>query len=508
VASEIELRYAVLDPAEVIAFVSALDADAGIPDESLDLVDRYVDAADGVVGAAGWGVRVRKVGETETLFLKRQIGTEGALHRRDEIEGPAGAGLLPETWPESEARSALTQLLAGAPLEERFRIRQRRDKRYVRVAGSLVETSVDRVTWLDGAKPLGRATLLEVELRDGHEGGLGEIADRLRKLRNVRPEARSKELIGRVLSSPAGVRADDELAEAGRKVMRLHLYRLLAREDGVREGTGTDDVHRMRVATRRLRAAWRLFGDAYRNRIVDTQVEGLRDLAGRLGAVRDLDVQIENLKAHGTDLPESERAALGVLERSWQTQRDAAHAALVKRLRGKAYRGWADEALELTDTAGAGTRRNEGRGPDLVRHSAASRLFRAYERVRAYESRLESADIATFHALRIDGKRLRYALEFLGEPLGGRARPLAATVTAMQDEIGAMNDAHVAATRVRDALAAGGDAMSESERAVVAAYLSTLERAAEHRSEPARDAWASVAGEEFRSGLGKAVARF
>ena len=506
-AAEVELRYTVSDAAEVIAFVSALASDPATPDESLDVVDRYVDSADGAAQAEGWGVRIRAAGGTETLFLKRQLGTDGALHRREEIEGPAGAGLLPETWPESEARSALTAILGGVALEERFRILQRRDKRYVRAAGSLVETSVDRVTWLDGTKPLGRATLLEVELREGDERGLHDICERVRKRRGVRPESRSKELIGRVLSSLPGVHADDEVAEAARKVMRLHLYRLLAREDGVREGTDTDDVHRMRVATRRLRAAWRLFGDAYRRRIVDSQVDGLRVLAAALGAVRDLDVQLAGLAAYRADLPEPERVALGALERSWQRQRDAGHAALVKRLRSKAYRRWVDEALELAESPGAGTPRSEERGARLVRHSAASRLYRAYERVRAYESRLDSADIEVIHALRIDGKRLRYALEFLGEPLGERARALVATVTAMQDEIGALNDAHVAATRIRDELAGGGDAMSEPERAAAASYLSVLEREAERRAEPVREAWQRVVGEDFRSGLGKAVAR-
>ena len=65
------------------------------------------------------------------------------------------------------------------------------------------------------------------------------------------------------MKSP-GVTADDVVAEAGRKVMHFHFQRLLAREPGVRAGKDAEEVHAMRVATRRLRAAWRVFGDGYR----------------------------------------------------------------------------------------------------------------------------------------------------------------------------------------------------------------------------------------------------
>ena len=53
---------------------------------------------------------------------------------------------------------------------------------------------------------------------------------------------------------------DDHIAEAGRKVLRFHLARMLDREDGTRSGIDPVDVHKMRVATRRQRAAWRVFG--------------------------------------------------------------------------------------------------------------------------------------------------------------------------------------------------------------------------------------------------------
>ena len=66
-----------------------------------------------------------------------------------------------------------------------------------------------------------------------------------------------------VVPKTPGVTADDHLAEAGRKVLRFHLARMIAREEGTRAGKDAEELHAMRVATRRQRAAWRVFGEAF-----------------------------------------------------------------------------------------------------------------------------------------------------------------------------------------------------------------------------------------------------
>ena len=44
----------------------------------------------------------------------------------------------------------------------------------------------------------------------------------------------------------------------------------------------------MRVSARRVRAAWRVFGNAYDGPVVRRHVAEIRRLGGRLGAVRDV----------------------------------------------------------------------------------------------------------------------------------------------------------------------------------------------------------------------------
>ena len=103
-----------------------------------------------------------------------------------------------------------------------------------------------------------------------------------------------------------GVLADDHLAEAGRKVLRFHLARMVAREAGTREGADAEELHAMRVATRRQRAAWRVFGDAFDPKRTAHHRRRLRLVAADLGAVRDLDVLIESIEAYQGRQPEDE----------------------------------------------------------------------------------------------------------------------------------------------------------------------------------------------------------
>ena len=87
--------------------------------------------------------------------------------------------------------------------------------------------------------------------------------------------------------------------------------------------------------------------------------------------------------------------------------------------------------------------------PHRVRDTAGSRIWTAYEHVRAYESVLKWADVATLHQLRIEAKRLRYTLEFVREALGPEAPALISRVVALQDHLGAMNDADIASHMAR-----------------------------------------------------------
>jgi CHAD domain-containing protein len=303
-----------------------------------------------------------------------------------------------------------------------------------------------------------------------------------------------------------GVLPDDHVGEAGRKVLRFHLARMIAREAGTRSGGDPEDLHAMRVATRRQRAAWRVFGGSFRPGRTKTHRSRLRDVAARLGAVRDLDVQLEGADAYRADLSVTEQRALEPLLAAWRTHRDDARVLLVRELDSDGYRRWLDDYAEFVRHEGTAVVATGPTEPHRVRDTAASRILAAYEHVRAYEPVLRWADVETLHELRIAGKWLRYTLEFVREALGPDADGLIARVTALQDHLGLMHDADVSAHLARDFLVENAGSLSDAESGAIARYLVNREREVARLQRTVGRAWRGVAGIAFRRALGRALA--
>ena len=309
-----------------------------------------------------------------------------------------------------------------------------------------------------------------------------------------------------VVGKTPGVTADDHVAEAGRKVMRFHLARMFAREAGVRSGNNLEDVHAMRVATRRQRAAWRVFGSSFRPGRTKRYRSGLREIASRLGAVRDLDVLLEAADQYRADLPKTEQRALEPLLADWRTHRDDARVLLIRELDSDGYRRWVDDYRDFVRTEGAAVLPVGPTQPHRIRDTTAPRVWTAYELVRGYEPVLRWADVETLHELRIAGKWLRYSLEFVREALGDDSAPLIAKVTALQDHLGLMNDADVSASMARTFLVVHAGDLSALESGAIGRYLVSREREVARLRRSVGPAWRGVAGIGFRRALGRVVA--
>ena len=106
--------------------------------------------------------------------------------------------------------------------------------------------------------------------------------------------ALGQEIPGSPDLGPTEISASSTMGELAFAVLRRQLAVLRDKEPGTRLGEDPEELHDMRVATRRLRAALSLFADVLP---VRAQVfrEELGWLGRLLGAVRDLDVQLEGL---------------------------------------------------------------------------------------------------------------------------------------------------------------------------------------------------------------------
>ena len=86
------------------------------------------------------------------------------------------------------------------------------------------------------------------------------------------------------LRDTVGVLPDDAMAEAARKVLLFHFERMLLHEPGSRLGETIEAVHDMRVATRRMRSAFRLFKPFFKNNAPSSRtVTGCAIVADALG---------------------------------------------------------------------------------------------------------------------------------------------------------------------------------------------------------------------------------
>lgn len=243
-----------------------------------------------------------------------------------------------------------------------------------------------------------------------------------------------------------GLMAKDTLAWAGKKVLLAQFAAMLQHEEGTRLGEDIESLHDMRVATRRMRAAFSVFGGVYDTKIIKPCLKGLRQTGRLLGSVRDLDVFMEKANRYLDTLPAESRSGLDPLLLAWRGQLDEARNHLNNHLNSASYETFKRSLNYFIQTPEYAVRDSpeENVNPSRVCEIAPYLIYECLARVRAYEEVVNSASITQLHALRIEFKRLRYTLEFFVETLGGEARQVIELIKKLQDHLGDMHDADVA----------------------------------------------------------------
>jgi len=488
VTEEVELKFSFDDGEAVREWLDEhfpIDNDAG-GWRTHQITDVYFDTPDLGLEEAGIGARLRTVGSDTTLTVKADIEVSDGLHRRLELEAPATRNLDTQKWPDSEARSRLIDVVGARRLIERFVVGQQRRERAIDIDGTAVIASIDEgeVEYL--GIPAGELRHFELELLSGDATALRPLAERIGDSALATNEDRSKlQVAADLVERVARVAPDDTWTDASRKLLRRHLVRMLERESATRGGDGLA-LKQMRVATRRMRATWRVFRGAFGGRHAFRFEESLRHVADLLGTVRDLDVLLETV---------DERPELESLASSWRTRRDNAFEELVRHLDSRVYERFVEDFLEGTGARGhwsAG-----GRARKQVSELAPASLERGRERMlAAADNASGSNEAAAWHALRIAAKRMRYSLEAFREVSEPRAATaLIEALRTLQDTLGEMNDASVAAREAASWLTSpDGDNAPPEQRVSVARYIGEAEAAVARARSAFAEAWPPVAG--------------
>lgn len=294
---------------------------------------------------------------------------------------------------------------------------------------------------------------IEAELLAGDVAALRSLGKLLRKRGAGTPDPTPK--IARVLAGvPAeaatgtGVGADADavpvtVAELVGWTIGRATRQLLERDPAIRLSAEPDDIHKARVATRRLRSDLRSLGE----RVDAFRVDGLRrELAwvgAMLGEVRDLDVLTERIGSQSVGLGDdvAATAAAAVRDRLAAQRRAAVHQ-LHDVMRSSRYLGLLADLQRLADQPPLAAGQDPSASAERAgRHAVSDAVQRVRKRVRRL-GRHPSAE--ALHDLRKAAKRARYAAELVGPISGGRTDRLARRLARLQETLGDNQDAATA----------------------------------------------------------------
>lgn len=462
--TETELKL-LLDPNDLPALRThaLLQERASQAPETRRLESTYFDTPDFMLRRQGASLRVRLVeGEGWIQTLKGKGRVEAGLHQRDEWETPVRSA-LPDL-------GALRRLVKDdANLSALLKTRNL-SKRLI----PLFTTQVDRTTWmirladgedvevaLDSGKieheqreePISE---MELELKSGDPAHLFDLALELNSVARMRIGSESKSTRGFAMlvppttpsvikARPIALEKDITVEQAFRQIAQSCMEHIEGNIDGVIYTTDPESVHQLRVGLRRLRSALRLFRDLAP--CPEELQDEFRWLGATLGMARDWEVmttstipavtarlpdrrELDSLQASGRELARDKRAAAAEALASSRTTR------LLLRFTGWLIgRRWRESA-----TAEQLAKLDAG-----IRPFAAALLNKRAGKLRHRGKHLAQLSPPERHEARIAAKRLRYAIEFFQGVFGEkRVKPCLKALSALQEELGKLNDASVA----------------------------------------------------------------
>jgi len=276
--------------------------------------------------------------------------------------------------------------------------------------------------------------------------------------------------------------------------LRQHLTDWISHEPGARRGRDAEELHQLRVAVRRIDATLGVFKHQIPVPLSHARKTAKGVLRG-LGAARDFDVQLAELRHYCAELPAEERAAAAPLKARLEEGRLRARTRMLGMLDSEATRHWL-ETLNLASADFAATA-----APDAPQATAVmpQRVRARFRKLKKAVGRLDAeSPLADFHAVRRRAKQLRYAIECGSSLFGKPAEEMLKALRRLQNELGAHQDADMSKSRLAELAASGAD--------LPPATLFLMGRIAEHQVAETRQAhktlervWGKVSGRRWKT---------
>ena len=465
-AQEIEIKLSV-EPEHAARLWGLLARHPHRKPASRRLFSAYYDTPDRRLQSSGVALRLRRERKRWIQTIKSAGIAAGGLHRRAEHETE-----VPVQLPSFPAmiEAGFGKLVAGKQTREALQVaftsEFRRSSTLIQPrAGTIIEVSLDRGAIAAGER---RDPICEVELelKAGDTDALFELALEIARGLPVRLDNRSKAQRGYALAAriePAPVKASTPPLSADMTVddafvaIAFHcLAHLQDNETGLLAGRNPEYLHQARVALRRLRSVFRVFDAAIPRSHFAQMLDELKSVAHLLGAARDLDVFAVDTLPHAES---AQHVGVAALHQRTQNTRRRAAGAVRAAIAAPEYTAM---LLRLAQVLSAGQWRGETARPAAANMTlakfATKLVSHRYARVRKYGRHIAQLGLADLHRLRIQIKRLRYAIEFFLPLLEDKAEGALRALVELQDLLGRLND-DATAWKLLDALATEDSSM-------------------------------------------------
>lgn len=402
--------------------------------QSVHQLTIYYDTAETALQRHGFTLRVRSAGGRFVQTVK-PIADSVGLVSRDEIEVEVPT-LAPDLRPLTDHPIASVVAEAKQPLEPVIRCDVTRTYAALERAGSRIQLDLDHGTVVARGRSSEFAEV-EFELVEGSPASLVMAARRLSDHVPVRLGVLTKSERGFRLAAgtlakvakagPVHVTRGMTVAEAFEIIVHACLKHYRLNEPLVIRRGKAEALHQARVAMRRLRSAFTLFRPAVEDVEFQHLRHELRWFTGQLGDARNLDVYLQR-ELGGKERAKVEQAR----ERAYERVADAMNSHRSRRL-----------FIDVVGWTAIGAWRSAKPASRSILSFANTRLDKLWRPIASAGRDIAHMDETTRHGLRIQVKKMRYAIEFL-HGLYPDAKPaqkqFGSAVEALQEALGALND--------------------------------------------------------------------
>lgn len=216
---------------------------------------------------------------------------------------------------------------------------------------------------------------------------------------------------------------------------------LAAEINGVKAAKDIENVHRMRVSSRRIRAILEVFQDCLPSKRGIIWQNGIKSITKALGDARDTDVQIESITGIYKELPDpSMRPGIRRLILRLKQKRVKLQDRVVERVTEFEKSGLQEEMRVAFVALAAKNSLVYLYTPELYKLSfekiqAAYKIFTSFE-----DEIMDPQKIEELHAMRVAGKNFRYILECFSALYSNGLKEPVNTMKNAQDLLGNIHD--------------------------------------------------------------------